>query len=151
MTEHLKNAGRTHSCAPPNRTQEDGGTCTDLACTADCNDMHSLKRVLKEKGLFIKQLSTLDAPSFATIQQEINAGFPVPSKIKWITGEGHVILVSGWFIAPNGKEHVLVLDPASTKGGGPDVPEEPMLYSVYARQYRHPGKLGQIEFSYQVK
>lgn len=150
VTDHIQSNGRTYSCEPPNRERTEGGYCSEDGCTASCNDVHSLRAVLRQHGLFDMQLSTNGPPSFEKIQKEIDEQRPVPSKIRWGLGDGHVILVNGYFFNEAGKPCVLVLDPASAKEGV-EVAEEPMLHYTYANEYKQPGKLGRVEFSYRIK
>ena len=150
VTAHLQRTGRTYSCAPPNSGREEGGHCKEGSCTASCNDEHSIKVALEEYGLLEDLLSKKKAPTFEQIQAEVAANRPVPSHVAWTSPGGHIILVSGWSVTPQGKKMIHVMDPKSIPPGSL-VSAKAMSYSAYAKSYKQDGKIGAVDYSYKVK
>lgn len=149
-TDHAHRNGKAYSCAPPRRKETLGGACGDGDCTGSCNDAHILRVVLHEQGCLKALLSEDEAPSFAEIRGEIDAGRPVPCRVQWAgDGGGHFVIVSGWTIDGDGIERVHVLDPATNEGGRTIV-ERIWAHADFVAAYELSGFVGQVNYSYQV-
>lgn len=124
-----KNQGKNISqCAMASRFNH--GKPGDYCCSPGhaksprCNQGTKIYRALDHYGLLQRHL--FSPVSTQTLEEEVQAGFPVPIRIKWHSGSAHYLLVYGvskdgisvWDPSPRGGSRTLSRRELETYNGG---------------------------------
>jgi hypothetical protein len=147
VTTHLNRTGRRYTCGGGNEGHQTGGECTDVACSASCNDEHSLGVTLPEIGLLSGDLSVGRPPPFELLVEEIANQRPVPCRVAWTSGGGHVFLIVACSVQ-DGTPTVHALDPAAAPAGA--VPEDTVAHADLDGAYVRMSKIGRVDHAYGI-
>jgi hypothetical protein len=146
-SEHMRRTGRTFICKLPPRRSETFNLPCGTPCQGSCNDIHFLRLVLQEQGCLRRDIP--GAPDFDLIRSEIDAGRPLPCRVQWQPIGGHFVIVAGWMIGADQVARVRVFDPKPKEGT--DIAfDRTMTHRDFISRYTRSGRIGTINFSYQV-
>ncbi|HEY0028007.1 MAG TPA: papain-like cysteine protease family protein [Allosphingosinicella sp.] len=145
--DHIRASGRP-ACTAPHAGHRNGYDCLLSRCQGDCNDFHSLRQVMSERGIFRTDLSLYPAYlDFARVKSEIGSRRPIACRVDHF-GTGHFVLIAGWSVGTDGPR-VKILDPATGAVGGP-VPSTELPFADFLRRYPFALGTGRVTESYGV-
>jgi hypothetical protein len=81
----------------------------DSSDPAKCNQPWLLDRALARVGHF--DLMTATTAPFQQIRMEIDNRRPVGCRVAWANGGAHFVAITGWSVATDGTQYVLIDDP----------------------------------------